>query len=69
MTTTIYVPLLDEGTEVWRPAEAEHMDGEKYRIVSSASADEKWRFNKGEIVRVRARRLSGEDHLAADSLA
>ncbi len=69
MTTMIYVPLLDEGTEVWRPAEAEHMGGYRYRIVSSAPADERWRFNKGEIVRVRTNSLSGEDHLVANSLA
>ena len=27
---TIYVQLLDEGIECWRPVEAEHVEGDRY---------------------------------------
>lgn len=32
----IYVALLDEGIDVWRPVEAEWLGGDSYLIVSQA---------------------------------
>jgi hypothetical protein len=32
-TSQIYVSLLDEGTDVWRPVAAEHIRDDIYRIV------------------------------------
>jgi hypothetical protein len=50
--TTIYVRLLEEGTDVWRPVHAERQSENTYRI-SSANADpenETWEFRAGEVV-------------------
>jgi hypothetical protein len=64
---TIYVSLLDEGTDVWRPVEAEHVSDNRYRIVSTNSDpdDEHWEFQTGEVVRCELRDLSGEKCLVA----
>ena len=66
-TLTIYVQLLDEGTDVWRPVSAELMSAEIYRIVGDAPdpATERWEFMPGELVRCRIQRLSDGDSLVA----
>jgi hypothetical protein len=49
----IYVALLDEGTDVWRPVQAKSLHGDVYRIVSENTdrQDEHWEFSTGELVR------------------
>jgi hypothetical protein len=49
----IHVELLDEGTKVWRPVEALHVDATHYRIesVNADLEDETWRFQHGDVVR------------------
>ena len=51
-TETIYVRLLDEGVDVWRPVSAEILGKERYRIISEPSdpEDEKWEFQSGDVV-------------------
>jgi hypothetical protein len=51
-TTTIYVSLLDEGVQVWRPVAAEHLDGDVYRIVAQPydRETERWAFQPGDRV-------------------
>lgn len=58
--TTIYVYLLDEGVDVWRPVSAEHLREDVYRIVGEAPdpEDEKWAFLPGQLVRCRMQQLS-----------
>jgi hypothetical protein len=58
---TIYVYLLDEGTDVWRPVDADHVSGNKYRILSvnPDPDDEHWQFNAGDVVATEMRELSG----------
>ena len=63
--TQIYVPLLDEGTDVWRPTSAEHMKDDIYRIVEEGPADERWKFSRGQCVRCRHQDLSGSRCLVA----
>jgi len=63
--TQIYVPLLDEGTDVWRPASAEHIRDDVYRITSEPSEDEYWKFSAWQLVRCRQQKLSGGDCLVA----
>jgi hypothetical protein len=48
----IYVALLDEGTDVWRPVQAEHLSGNVYRILSQSydRQIESWQFEPGEVV-------------------
>jgi hypothetical protein len=68
---TIYVALLGEGTDVWRPVEAEeHRDG-LFRILSENSKpdDERWEFPQGAIVRCERRSLSEGPALVAVSEA
>lgn len=56
---TIYVYLLDEGTDVWRPVEAEELGNNRYRIISKNNKpeDEKWEFMTGDIVRCESKVL------------
>lgn len=53
--STIYVPLLDEGVEVWRPVEALHKEANIFVILSTNSDadDEHWQFSAGQSVRCR----------------
>jgi hypothetical protein len=67
MPLTIYIPLQGEGTEVWRPVEAEHVGGDRYRILSPQPPDEIWPFNSNEIVRCERKLLSGENCLVASN--
>ena len=50
--TLIYVNLLNEGTEVWRPVAAEIVPGGAYKIVgeNSVPEDEQWEFTTGQTV-------------------
>jgi hypothetical protein len=60
-TETIYVELLDEGVDVWRPVAAEPLGEDRYRLVAPADYDpetKKWAFLPGTVVRRKARRLS-----------
>ena len=57
----IYIYLKNEGTDVWRPVEAESVSGDVYRIVSinADPEDEHWEFGTGELVRCESRVFSG----------
>ncbi len=48
----IYVALRNEGVDVWRPVQAEHLEGNRYRILSQPyDRDlESWQFDPGEEV-------------------
>jgi hypothetical protein len=51
--TTIYVYLLDEGVDCWRPIDAVKRGDNLYEIVSKNPdpEDEKWEFSTGDVVR------------------
>lgn len=67
---TIYVPLLDEGVEVWVPVKARPQGGEGFRLPSIAPEDEKWKYAPGSIVRCRLRDLGdGPVMVAVDETA
>ena len=62
---TIYVFLLDEGTDVWRPIEAIPVGDGVYRIVSENPDPEAehWQFSTGDLVRCELKSLSeGSDY-------
>ena len=65
----IYVRLLDEGTEVWRPVKAKEVktSPHTFQILEQeyCTADEKWEFKPGDMVRVEVRALSGGQCLVA----
>ena len=46
----IYVYLKGEGTNVWRPVSARHVDADIFEIVTENSdpEDECWEFNPGK---------------------
>ena len=56
---TIYMPLLNEGIDVWRPVEATRLASETYRVEGDMPDDEKWAFAPGTIVRCAHRTFSG----------
>ncbi len=67
-TKTIYVPLMNEGTEVWRPVTAEPIVKAIYRIVSEPTDpdNEEWVYRTGQEVAVEERVfVEGERGLVA----
>ena len=58
---TVYVALLDEGVDVWRPVQAEHVRGDLYRLAGKPTDDEVWPFAVGDVVRCQMRTLSGDE--------
>ena len=48
----IYVALLNEGVEVWRPVQAERLTGNTYRIANQPydRSIETWQFEPGDTV-------------------
>jgi hypothetical protein len=64
-TQTIYVYLLDEGTDVWAPVDAEHISEDVYRILGGRSEVENAQFAPGTLVRCRPQTLSGGKVLLA----
>jgi hypothetical protein len=62
---TIYVKLLDEGTDVWRPVAAEMIDDSIYRLVGEQADGETWEFEAGSMVRVEERQSESELILVA----
>ena len=63
----IYVYLLDEGVDVWRPIQAEKLSNNLFRIVSKNPdlEDEKWQFSTGDIVKCEEHQLSHKKCLVA----
>jgi hypothetical protein len=50
-TNQIYVALLNEGTDVWRPVGATQIRRGIFRIDARAPADDTWQFPQGSHVR------------------
>lgn len=66
----IYVRLLDEDVDVWRPVAAEPVSGGVYRLASAdPPPDESWEFPPGAVVRCELKRLSGGDSWIAIALS
>jgi hypothetical protein len=63
----IFVCLLDEGVDVWRPVDAEIVAPDWYRILSENENpdDEHWQFGIGDVVRCERRRLPDGECLVA----
>jgi hypothetical protein len=64
-THTIYVELLDEGAEVWRPVEALAESEDTFRLPAQLPDDESWRFAPGSRVRCESRELAAGVALVA----
>jgi hypothetical protein len=50
-SSTVFVALLDEGTQVWRPVAAEPAGAGVFRLIGSVPDGEAWDFQPGERVR------------------
>jgi hypothetical protein len=64
----VYIPLLDEGTPVWRPTEAEEVSDLTFMVLPTANYnpdDEHWAFPPGTIVRCIYEVRSGNTVLVA----
>jgi hypothetical protein len=54
MSEVIYVPLLEEGAQVWRPVHADHVSEDVYEItVEQEPKGERWAFPPRSVVRCR----------------
>ena len=71
-TEVVYVYLLNEGTDVWRPTLAVRLDNLEFKLLSTTDydpGDEEWEFPPGSIVECGDRVLDGERVLVAVKLA
>ena len=57
--TTIYMPLLNEGVDVWRLVEAAQLSDGTYRIDGEMPDGEEWAFTPGTVVRCESRTFGG----------
>lgn len=55
---TIYVYLVGEGTDCWRPVKAVQLENNWFRIASTAPEGEEWEFLCGDVVRCEVREFS-----------
>jgi hypothetical protein len=64
---TMYVYLRNEGTDVWRPVQAEQVGPNAFRLLDQEPDDEEWEFPSGSVVTVREKIFSatGAEGLAA----
>ena len=64
----IYIPLLNEGTPVLRPARGRKMAGDAYRVLATPDYDpalEEWAFPPGTVVECAWELRDGERLLVA----
>lgn len=63
----IYVRLLNEGVDVWRPVRARRLGEATYEIAADpVPADEEWSFQPGDIVVGEPRRLNDDSEGGPD---
>ncbi len=67
---TIYVALLDEGIDVWRPVAARKVATDAYLILDQNydREVETWQFEPGTVVRCRKERRNGREVLIATEI-
>jgi hypothetical protein len=66
---TIYVELLDEGVDVWRPVQTDQQPDGTFRLPDHAPEGENWRFPPGSKVRCELQPLADAPALVAAELA
>jgi len=57
-TRQIYVALLEEGVDVWRPVEAQRVSEDLYTLSGAIPEGQVWEFRPGGVVRCRERMFS-----------
>ena len=66
---TVYLELLNEGTDCWRPVEAKDLGEGRFQIISSQPEDEDWQFRPGDVIECRKKQLQDGLCLVAYKLA
>lgn len=59
------MPLLNEGTDVWRPVQATLVSADAYRVEGEMLDGEEWMFAPGSLVRCELRTFSDGEGLTA----
>lgn len=64
---TIYMPLMDEGVDVWRPVLAKRLDDNRFLVVAQPydRQAERWAYEPGTVVMCVQKGLDGQQALAA----
>ncbi len=62
---TVYMPLVGDGVDVWRPVLAERLETGRYRVLGPMPETELWQFPPASIVQVEMRLLSEGEALVA----
>ena len=62
MPHEIYVVLLGEGTEVWRPVEALPIGNDIFLLQGQIPSGESWQFPPGTQVRCKEHVFAGGEH-------
>ena len=57
-TTRIFMQLLNEGIDCWRPVNAKEGDGGIFEILGIMPAGEEWQFAPGKLVRCRPKQFA-----------
>src|SRR5207302_10736469 len=60
MEKVVYMPLLGEGTDCWRPVRAVRVTEDVFRIIDQIPSDESWKFGPDSRVRCRERIFAGD---------
>jgi hypothetical protein len=66
---SVYVALLNEGTNAWRPVLARRWANSRYELLGVVPSQEEWQFLPGQTVECELRVLSGGEALVAVRLA
>jgi hypothetical protein len=62
----LYIALLEEAADCWRPVAAEDLGAGLYRLVGAVPDGEVWEYQPGEVVNARERTFAdGERGLVA----
>ena len=59
METVIYMPLVGEGTDCWRPVRAVQITEDVFEVIDHIPPDESWKFAPFSRVRCRRRTFTG----------
>lgn len=61
----VLMPLEDEGTDMWRPVQAQLLSSDRFEIIGPMPADEHWRYQPGSIVRCEVQQREDGEALVA----
>ncbi len=67
-SAVLLMPLLNEGTDVWRPVDVKPLGDGTYRILGPMPEGEQWAYPVGSIVASRPQLFDGVEMSAAISL-